>query len=173
MTETALDSSYYLRSVAFATDFSTGHDCSQAPVDGAPSAPAERVDQFLHAALAQITFGVSPAALGLAWLDWAWHLAASPGKQVALAQQMLQPWRNRSPDLPTPRIENSDPRFADPDWEWWPYDLLRDAFLHAEYFWQAAATGLCGVSPHHEQVVSFAARQWTDSLSPSNCSVGG
>jgi polyhydroxyalkanoate synthase len=66
-------------------------------------------------------------------------------------------------------VEIGDPRFADPDWEQWPFGLFRDLFLRTEAFWQAATTGLRGVSPHHEQVISFSARQWTDLLSPSNC----
>ncbi|MFC4523739.1 PHA/PHB synthase family protein [Cupriavidus pinatubonensis] len=169
MTETALAPSDHSQSATLAADASIGPDCSPAAADGALSAPLERIDRLMHAALAQVTRGVSPAALGLAWLDWAWHLASSPGRQVALAQQMIQPWSDRSPDLPTHHTENGDPRFGDPDWERWPFDLLRDAFLHTEAFWQAATTGLRGVSPHHEQVISFAARQWTDLLSPSNC----
>ncbi|KDP87709.1 poly-beta-hydroxybutyrate polymerase [Cupriavidus sp. SK-3] len=168
MTETAVEPFDKPQLVANAIDSPTGPDCPPAPADGSLNAPVERVDRLMHAALAQVTRGVSPVALGLAWLDWGWHLASSPGKQVALAQQMMQPWRDQSPDMPTPRTEIGDPRFADPDWERWPYGLLRNMFLHTEACWQAATTGLRGVSPHHEQVISFAARQWTDLLSPSN-----
>uniref|UniRef100_UPI003F492F8B PHA/PHB synthase family protein n=1 Tax=Cupriavidus yeoncheonensis TaxID=1462994 RepID=UPI003F492F8B len=168
MTEYGLEPSDQSREVAVA-DFPTGPDCSQTPVDGSLNSRAERIDRLLHAALARVTGGASPASLGLAWTDWAWHLAISPGKQVALAQQMMRPWRDRSPDLPSPDPEDGDPRFADPDWNRWPYDLVRDMFLHIDSFWQSATTGLRGVSPHHAQVVSFAARQWTDLLSPSNC----
>lgn len=151
------------RSVPMAADSPTGPDSPQ----GAADAAAERIDRLMHAALARATGGVSPAALGLAWLDWAWHLANSPGKQMSLAQQMLQTWWNQPPGMP--RTDNRVPRFADPDWERWPFGLMRDMFLHTERFWQAATTGLRGVSPRHEQVISFAARQWTDCLSPSNC----
>ncbi|WP_455153145.1 hypothetical protein [Cupriavidus basilensis] len=98
----------------------------------------------------------------------AWHLAGSPGKQVALFRRVEQSWRAGLAGRPTP-LADDDPRFADPDWDRWPFHLLRDTFLQAEAFWQAATTSLHGVSPHHERVVSFAARQWTDMLSPSNC----
>ncbi|MDW3687967.1 poly-beta-hydroxybutyrate polymerase N-terminal domain-containing protein [Cupriavidus sp. CV2] len=115
------------------------------------------------------TGGVSPAALSLAWLDWAWHLAGSPGKQVALFQRIAQPWPVDLAGRPTPLAEDDDPRFANPDWHRWPFQLLRDTSLQAEAFLQDVITNVRGVSPHHERVVSFAARQWTDMLSPSNC----
>src|SRR5450830_1056616 len=53
-------------------------------VDGrdsyAVTAFAEIVDRSLHATAARFTFGLSPAALAEAYLDWATHLAFSPGK---------------------------------------------------------------------------------------------
>lgn len=122
----------------------------------------------MHATLARATGGVSPVALSLAWLDWAWHLAGSPGKQAALVQRIARAWQVGVKGRQTSLPEDTDPRFANPDWERWPFALLRDTFLGIEAFWQEAATGLRGVSPHHEHVASFAARQWTDMLSPSN-----
>jgi polyhydroxyalkanoate synthase len=100
---------------------------------------------------------------------WAWHLAASPGKQIALVQRIWpQSLVGFSGLVPRPR-EDSDPRFENPDWNFWPFNLLRDTFRQTEAFWQEATTGLPGVSPHHEHLVNFAARQWTDMLAPSNC----
>src|SRR5260370_39859176 len=43
---------------------------------------AEMVDRSLHAEAARFTAGLSPAALALAYLDWATHLAAAPGKSI-------------------------------------------------------------------------------------------
>jgi polyhydroxyalkanoate synthase len=37
-----------------------------------------------------------------------------------------------------------------------------------EQWWQRATHDVVGVSPHHEDVVAFAARQWLDMFSPSN-----
>jgi polyhydroxyalkanoate synthase len=147
---------------------SAGPDCTHERLD-TRDAPAGQVNRLVHAAFARATGGVSPAALWLAWLDWAWHLTGSPGTQVALAQRIWQHWQSGlTGSFPRPGGD-SDPRFADPDWERWPFSLLRDAFRQTESFWQEATTGLPGVSPHHEHVVSFAARQWTDMLSPGNC----
>jgi hypothetical protein len=45
------------------------------------------LDRLLHAALGRLTMGVSPAALWLAYADWAIHLTASPGKCQQLAEK--------------------------------------------------------------------------------------
>lgn len=146
-----------------------GPDRRHEHLDTPRHASAGQIDRLVHAASARATAGVSPAALWLAWFDWAWHLAGSPGRQVALAQRIVQHWQSGlSGSFPRPGGDG-DPRFADPDWQRWPFSVLRDAFLQTESFWQEATAGLSGVSPHHEHVVSFAARQWTDMLSPSNC----
>ncbi|MGX0939616.1 poly[(R)-3-hydroxyalkanoate] polymerase subunit PhaC [Cupriavidus metallidurans] len=168
MTETVTPPSDKPGPSATAADASAGGECSSEGQDVVFNVPAERVDRLMHATLARATGGVSPVALSLAWLDWAWHLAGSPGKQAALVQRIARAWQVGVKRRPTSLPEDTDPRFADPDWERWPFALLRDTFLGIEAFWQEAATGPRGVSPHHEHVVSFAARQWTDMLSPSN-----
>ena len=50
----------------------------------------DAADRALHANLAHFTGGLSPAALAGAYWDWAVHLAASPGKQMQLAEKA---WR--------------------------------------------------------------------------------
>jgi polyhydroxyalkanoate synthase len=58
-----------------------------------PQAPAETLaapdlfDRLTRAIMARWTGGLSPATLALALLDWQLHLAASPGKQLALASE--------------------------------------------------------------------------------------
>ncbi|AQV97729.1 poly-beta-hydroxybutyrate polymerase [Cupriavidus necator] len=167
MDETVTHPSAVPCSDGLAAGVTAGTDCAGAYPGSALDKPATRIDRLLHAAIARATGGVSPAALWLACLDWAWHLASSPGKQMALLQHIAQPVGLAG--RPALLVEPDDPRFAHPDWGRWPFHLLRDGFLHAEAFWQQATTDLRGVSPHHERVVSFSARQWTDMLSPSNC----
>ena len=41
-------------------------------------------------AAARFTGGLSPLSLTLAGADWAWHLAASPERQLALASLAMQ-----------------------------------------------------------------------------------
>ena len=45
------------------------------------------IDRSLHASVAHLTGGLSPAAMAGAYWDWAVHLAASPGKQLQLAEK--------------------------------------------------------------------------------------
>ena len=47
-------------------------------------AAARATDQYFHASQARAFASLSPASLNLAWLDWATHLTASPGKQAEL-----------------------------------------------------------------------------------------
>jgi poly[(R)-3-hydroxyalkanoate] polymerase subunit PhaC len=138
----------------------------------------ERIDRFAHAAIAKLTMGVSPIALGLAWLDWATHLASSPGKQAELAAKAANKWMRLFRyagraliDPKTPRaIEplSFDKRFVAEEWNRWPFNLISQGFLLTQQWWHVATTSVPGVSRHHEAVVSFVGRQLLDMFSPSN-----
>ena len=74
-------------------------------------------------------------------------------------------------DPATPRVVEPSPgdrRFADPAWSTWPFNLWEQSFLLTQEWWQAATTGVGGVSRHDEAVVSFVARQLLDILAPTN-----
>jgi polyhydroxyalkanoate synthase len=115
---------------------------------------------------------VAPTTMLGAFMDWYVHLVASPAKQWELAQYGLEQWvracqagLGESPALhPLPQ----DKRFEDPAWRAAPHHALAHAFLLQQQWWQRATTGVPGVTRHHEQMVSFAARQWLDMLAPSN-----
>ncbi|MGY2492228.1 PHA/PHB synthase family protein [Cupriavidus sp. CP313] len=143
------------------------HCANEQPVHSLAT-PGERLDRLVRAAVAAATGGVSPATLWLAGLDWAMHLAVSPGKQTALVLQSLQRMQDWLTGSPPALAAAGDPRFSEADWERWPFGSLRDTFLGMQSFWHEATTGLQGVSPHHENIVNFVARQCTDMLSPSN-----
>jgi polyhydroxyalkanoate synthase len=135
-------------------------------------------DRLLHAWQAHSTFGLSPTSLMLAYLDWLVHLANAPGTQARLAEKAQQQvarlatYAARSatePDTPpcvTPQPQ--DHRFDGAGWQQWPFNVIAQSFLLTEQWWQSATTCLPGVSRHHEDVVSFAARQWLDVFAPTN-----
>jgi polyhydroxyalkanoate synthase len=136
------------------------------------------VDRLLHAAIGRATFGVSPAALALAHADWTAHLALSPGKQMQLVEKAARKATRfalyalraaADPETP-PCIAPlpQDRRFRGEAWQGWPFNLTYQAFLLTQQWWHNATTGIAGVSPHHQNVVSFAARQLLDVTSPSN-----
>ena len=56
---------------------------------GADSAETYQADRALHAMLARLSGGISPAALLLAYTDWLSHLATSPQRQIEIAQEAL------------------------------------------------------------------------------------
>ncbi len=139
----------------------------------------EIIDRSMHATVAHLTGGLSPAALTGAYLDWASQLVFSPGKQVELAHKAAKKWlrlaayachcaqRGGSSEpciTPLPQ----DKRFADEAWQRWPYNLMQQSFLLGQQWWHNATTGLRGVPRQQETAVNFAARQILDVFSPSN-----
>ncbi len=152
-------------------------------VDGrdsyAVTAFSDIVDRSLHAAAARFTMGLSPAALTAAYLDWATHLAFSPGKQFQLIDKASRKavrfasyiGRCASGDSKSPAcIEPlpQDRRFAAAEWQKPPYNFMYQAFLFNQQWWHNATTGIRGVTKQHEDMVEFAARQMLDMASPSN-----
>jgi polyhydroxyalkanoate synthase len=132
------------------------------------------LDRATAAAMARMTGGLSPAALWLAYSDWAMHLAAAPGKQLELALDLWQDRMRLSSEAmrpgagQTPQTPLQDSRFQGDSWQRLPFRIWYENFLLTEQWWRKATRGVAGVSPHHEDVVSFAARQWLDMFSPSN-----
>ncbi len=134
------------------------------------------IDRQVHAALARLTFGLSPASLIEAYSDWAMHLAASPGKQATLMQKAVRKairlWLHAAhcTAKTAPCIDPlpQDKRFVGKEWQTWPFKLMYQSFLLNQQWWHNATTDISGVSKHHEEVVSFATRQILDMFSPSN-----
>ncbi len=127
------------------------------------------MDGALHAAMARLTGGISPAALSLAYIDWLQHLATSPDKQLALGEDAFASWLrflllHGGPD----EAAMDDKCFAGEAWQHWPFNAFAAGFLLTQRWWQTATTGINGVSRHHEAVVSFLAHQLLDVVSPSN-----
>ena len=142
------------------------------PPRGAESA-TQRLDRLVHASAAKGWGGLSPVSLSLAWADWAWHLAASPGRQMELAglawelaQDALRVAGGASESEPRGDADD-DPRFRHPSWAQWPFSGLRQGFRNVEAFWREAAQ-LPGMSPHHAAMTQFFAGQWLGAVTPAN-----
>ena len=143
------------------------------------SIPVEGFDRWLHSFLGKTSMPVSPSSLLLAYADWMSNLALSPAKQVELGQKWMRKVNRMAlymphaikPDAP-PCIEplDQDRRFSHPDWKQWPFNVYYQSFLLLQQWWYNATTEVRGVSRHHEEVVTFVARQMLDMFSPSNFS---
>jgi len=61
-----------------------------------------------------------------------------------------------------------DRRFRDEGWNKYPFSFYRRSFLAQQQWWELATRAVQGVTPHHQRLVSFAAKQWLDMFSPGN-----
>jgi polyhydroxyalkanoate synthase len=156
-------------------------DLSHPPVPVPLAAAAGNdIDREVRAALGRATGSLSAGSALLAAGDWAVNLLVSPGKQLELALlafdyagqvarydlecMLAGPGETRRHVEPPAR----DRRFDDPAWLHWPFNVLHQSFLLTEQWWAAATRGVLGVERKHEELVSFAARQWLDLASPGN-----
>ena len=123
-------------------------------------------DRRLHASEARLTGGLSPVAAGLAWADWALHLANAPGKMSEVTRNAIK--RGLKQAIQPEQGAQADHRFDDPVWSLWPFAQFAATQHLAEEFWSDLTTDVPGVSEHHENMVRFSARQWLDMVAPSN-----
>src|SRR5579872_2345615 len=130
----------------------------------AVTAFAEITDRSLHAAVARFTGGVSPAALGSAYLDWAVHLAGGPGKRMQLFDKAVRKairftnyatrWTlegGRTDSCIEPLSQ--DRRFIGENWQAWPFNFMSQAFLLQQQWWHNATVGVRGVSKRHQDML--------------------
>jgi polyhydroxyalkanoate synthase len=141
--------------------------------------PGNPLDMALQSQIAKFTAGISPNSVALAWVDWAMHLAISPGKQMDLMENLQKnlthlPFSLFENPAETSVVTGGDPaqeqdiRFVHPGWKNWPFNVMSKTFLEHQQLWRAATTDVRGMSAHHEYVVNFIARQLLDIVSPSN-----
>ncbi|MEM1103856.1 MAG: alpha/beta fold hydrolase [Pseudomonadota bacterium] len=129
---------------------------------------AELVDDFIMFALANGTGGVSPLAVATAWFDWTLHLSAAPGVSSKLAAQAsaiarefwldCSPFYGSAPET----ARRSEPLFNK------QRRALVKAFDAADHLVDSAASSVPGVSPHHRDLVRFAAHQVLGAWRPEN-----
>jgi polyhydroxyalkanoate synthase subunit PhaC len=166
---------------ALAGDGAPGHPGGEDAAQVRPQREGEShpADRAFHAGLARLSGGISPIALLLAYTDWLSHLAVSPQRQLEISQQAVQdamrffeaaqhffvpghgPWSLIKPQVP-------DRRFARPEWEIPPFNLLAQSFLLGEQWWHNATMDVRGVAKPNEAIVEFSVRQILDVLAPSN-----
>ena len=149
------------------------------PTDVEPAAKLTSVDRLIHVMLGQAMGGVSPASIGLAWMDWSAHLAMSPGKQAhlmekaqrklaRLALRQMKSLRKGETQPPCIQPLPHDHRFDDPAWHEPPFDSLYQSFLLMQQWWHNATTDVRGASKHSLDMMNFMSRQVLDMCSPSN-----
>ena len=138
----------------------------------------EEIDRMTNIALGQLSGGISPASLAMAYLDWTVHLSASPGKRFQLAakaaRKALRLGSYALTSIATGKAEPcieplpGDHRFDHPGWQRFPYNVIYQGFLLNQQWWHNATTGVRGIAKHSEAAVSFTARQILDMTAPCN-----
>ena len=91
---------------------------------------------------------------------------AGPGEDFRALVDEVWEWQRES--YPMFASQLGDKRFEGPSWQEPPFNLFHQGFLLTQRWWHNATHQVAGVSPHHETVVSFIARQMLDVFSPSN-----
>lgn len=138
----------------------------------------ETLDRAAQAIAARYTQGISPHAQMSAWIDWASHLAQSPGRQLELATDVFASMARLAhfglhnlvsdgadrPFAPEPE----DHRFTDPAWGAFPYLFFEQAFLAQQQWWRKATRDVRGMRPNNAARVRFLALKYLDAFSPSN-----
>ena len=136
----------------------------------------EALDLYGRAAAAQMLGGPLAYSTVSALLDWGWHLAQAPGRQLAIASeanaQALEFAKAIASAVTTGRFGNADVEaghlFSDPMWDVAPFCLWREAYFAAERIAEAATAPMPGVAPENGKRVAFLARQALDAASPAN-----
>jgi len=153
-----------------------------APAFAPPPSSVENenpLDRIAHANIAKLSGGFSPMTVAEAAFDWGLHLAASPGRQAALALSALSKqaslmetaWpspRGDGQDASSTQGRADDRRFGAEEWRRWPFSLYAASFLAAERWWDEATSDVRGASPHHLALLNFVGRQALDTIAPSN-----
>lgn len=131
-----------------------------------------------EALIAPMTGGISPAALTLAIFDWALHLGMAPGKRLELVHKALRKTNRLAAQLAACAVDPETPpcieplpgddRFSGEGWQHFPFNVMAQTFLLNQQWWHNVSNDVPGLTPHHEDVISFATRQILDVFSPSN-----
>jgi polyhydroxyalkanoate synthase len=146
-------------------------------IPGALLKPSNLLDRWAHVQMSPLTRSTSTAGLRLAYIDWLTHLSQNPAEQFSLMRKAQEYFVQLARYIPEatgssckPCIEPlvQDRRFLHAGWQTWPFNVWSQSFLLTQQWWQDATTDVRGVSPHHEDVISFTVRQMLDIISPAN-----
>ena len=114
-----------------------------------------------------------------AWLDWAAHITAAPGKRLQLAEKAAEQAARQARFMmkcatTTDEVEPcicplpQDDRFSDDAWQMKPFNMIYQSFLLQQQWWHNVVTDVPGVTAEHERELQFLTRQMLDIVSPSN-----
>lgn len=138
----------------------------------------ETVDRATRAALARVTQGISPYAIGAAYLDWLVHYLRSPGAQMDVLLRGFENARRvilysltrlAGGDATPPFDGNGNDAFEkDELWTQLPLDILRQWHLAMADVGNLAAVAPRGMETIDKTRMVFMRKQLMDALAPHN-----
>jgi len=149
-------------------------------IESGKSLISDDASRELLVAIAQLTGGMSPQALGGAWWNVVSRLALAPGRQAQIAQSAIQKaiaLAQFTGSALKPQNEAVAPqaagtpyanRFADPAWAKFPFNVLAQSFITASELVREAVNGVPGTDAAAENVVGFTVREGLELLAPDN-----
>jgi len=149
---------------------------SRAPSRDAPSTAS--IEQAFTAASAALTGGLSPAPYLEAWTRWITQVAGSPELQWKLTADawhraadtlsFAQTAAVESPISPQAEPGVTDPRFASPAWEQYPFNVYARAYQNNSAWLSSLPGALGDADATHSALMAFTIRCWLEALSPTN-----
>ncbi len=138
----------------------------------APESMARALDRLLHNWQSRYTSGHSPSTVALAFMDWAAHTANAPFATATMGSKAFTQWQRLAGIMMgggnSIAPVAGDRRFADPAWQAPPFNLISQAVLLGEEWWEQLIHNAPGISPPNQRMLKFTLRQMLDMLSPSN-----
>ena len=135
-----------------------------------------KLDKKFQESLADKTSGLSPIEYSLAWIDWASHLAISPGARTLMLKELadkishtarfsVQSIWNKDVQGPAQKVER---RMNGDAWQKWPFKVFAEGHQSLKEWWYDAAMRVEGVRPEHKIQVHALFDQLLDVMSPAN-----
>jgi polyhydroxyalkanoate synthase len=144
-----------------------------------PELPSvEDASRIALATLGRLTGGLSPQALGGAWINVLSRIATAPGKQAELARDFfrkslaLTQFAGQAAlgQHPAPASDGSPyaGRFSGDEWSRFPYNLYAQGFLAVSDWARDAVRDVPGAEPSASNLVSFMVREGLEAFAPDN-----
>jgi polyhydroxyalkanoate synthase len=142
---------------------------------------SDATSRELLATIGQWTGGLSPQALGGAWINVLSRLALAPGRQLELLQQAVQgsvalarftaeAVRGGGDESVAPHAQGTPyaRRFADPAWARFPFNVLAQAFITTSELARGAVANVPGADPDATSLAGFTIREGLELVAPDN-----
>ena len=142
----------------------------------APATGADRMSALPERA-EQLSGGLDTSVFTNAWADYWAKLLNSPARQAALVQQVMElandtlAFAQRAAEQAVSPHEGAavaDPRYADPAWAQYPFNLLARAHQNFTAYAHEATRDVPGLDAKNRALVDFSLRLMGDATSPAN-----